>query len=590
MSIPKNIAKEHIEKAIAEIRQSVIPAERFSVAYFLKVGNENLPPKYVISIANKYANGIELDSKDFNAIEAKNFLKKLKFEIIEKNSKNIKGYIQQINKVDSNLSEDFHYKKFSEILSNSGLQIDDKMILRFTVALLTKPFVILTGLSGSGKTKLAQVFAKWITELKNGKSINPKFTKNEILKSNKVSYKVTAVDSLSVTFTQVESGTKVTLPYELINEWIDVIDEKNFNINSSPREIRGLVDQRTKYSSQLNSFETHLKAAAFHLINKKGNCHLQQSSQICIVPVGADWTNREPLLGYPNVLDNGKYVSPDNGVLDLILEANKEENIDKPYFLILDEMNLSHVERYFADFLSAMESSEEIPLHPNGPEWEEEEVPAKISLPQNLFIIGTVNIDETTYMFSPKVLDRSNVIEFRVSNEDMKKFIEAIKPLDLENINGLGAEMAGSFVKLAINKEIKPNNMVDLNTTLIDFFKELKKAGAEFGYRTASEIHRFVAVSNQLAPEWKLEAIIDCAIMQKLLPKVHGSRRKLEPILKTLGALCLAEKKNIEEIFNRKSEIDFKDPTIAKYPISLEKIDRMYKGLIDNGFTSYAEA
>ena len=590
MSIPINITKDHIEKAILEIQQSVIPAERLSVTYFLNVGNINLPPKYVITIANKYANGIELESKDFNAVEAKNFLKKLKFVIIEKNSKNTNGNIQQLNEVDSNLSENFYYKKFSEILSNSGLQIDDKMILRFTVALLTKPFVILTGLSGSGKTKLAQVFAKWITEPKKGKSINPKFTKNEILKSNKVSYKVTAVDSLSVTFTQVESGIKVTLPYELINEWIDVIDEKKFNINSSPREIRGLVDQRTKYSSQLNSFETHLKAAAFYLINKKENCHLQQSSQICIVPVGADWTNREPLLGYPNALDIGKYVSPDNGVLDLILEANKEENIDKPYFLILDEMNLSHVERYFADFLSAMESSEEIPLHPSGQEWEEEEVPAKIRLPKNLFIIGTVNIDETTYMFSPKVLDRANVIEFRVSETEMKQFLEDIKPLDLDSINGLGAKMAGSFVSLANNKELQQVNIRDLNTTLIDFFKELKKTGAEFGYRSASEIYRFVAVANQLAPEWKLEEIIDYAIMQKLLPKVHGSRRKLEPVLKTLGALCLAEKKNIEEIFNRKSEVDYNDPTLVKYPISLEKIDRMYKGLIDNGFTSYAEA
>lgn len=51
------------------------------------------------------------------------------------------------------------------------------------------------------------------------------------------------------------------------------------------------------------------------------------------------WTNREFLLGYPNAIEPGKYIKPDNGVLDLILEANK--NVNKPYFLILDEMNLS---------------------------------------------------------------------------------------------------------------------------------------------------------------------------------------------------------------------------------------------------------
>ena len=72
-------------------------------------------------------------------------------------------------------------------------------------------------------------------------------------------------------------------------------------------------------------------------------------------------------------------------------------------------MNLSHVERYFADFLSAMESNEPVPLHNNDLI---EDIPNQITIPENLFVIGTVNIDETTYMFSPKVLDRANTIEF----------------------------------------------------------------------------------------------------------------------------------------------------------------------------------
>ena len=81
-----------------------------------------------------------------------------------------------------------------------------------------------------------------------------------------------------------------------------------------------------------------------------------------MVSVGADWTSREPLLGYPNALQHDSYVKPENGVLDLLIEANKIENANKPFFLILDEMNMSYVERYFADFLSAMESHENISL------------------------------------------------------------------------------------------------------------------------------------------------------------------------------------------------------------------------------------
>jgi len=404
-------------------------------------------------------------------------------------SASVKAYINSLKRVSIPLKPakigvlpnelvTFNFTAYKTSFVNTGLVFSDIILARYASSLLTKPFVILTGLSGSGKTKLAQIFAQWICK---------------------------------------------------------------------------------------------------------------EKSQYTLIPVGADWTNREPLLGYPNALESGKYVLPENGVLNLILEAKKEENQNRPYFLILDEMNLSHVERYFADFLSVMESGEEILLHPESDGWLDN-VPSKIKLPKNFFIVGTVNIDETTYMFSPKVLDRANVIEFRVTYDEMKKFIGNVKPLDLDSINGLGANMAASFVELANNKGLMPNNIDDLNSTLINFFKELKKTGAEFGYRSASEIHRFVAVANQLDPTWKMDEIIDCTIMQKLLPKVHGSRRKLEPVLKTLGALCLSNGKTIDEIFNRKSDIDFNDSTISKYPISLEKIDRMYKGLIANGFTSYAEA
>ncbi|MBL7968988.1 MAG: hypothetical protein JNK09_18450 [Prolixibacteraceae bacterium] len=375
-------------------------------------------------------------------------------------------------------SKDFMYERFNHAMIDSNVLISKRVIIRYISSHLTKPFVILTGLSGSGKTKLAQVFTKWICA-----------------------------------------------------------DE----------------------------------------------------SQYRLIPVGADWTNREPLLGYPNALEPGKYVLPETGALELILEAGKPENQYKPYFLILDEMNLSHVERYFADFLSAMESGEYIPLHSN-PHVEEGDIPSKVKLPKNLFIVGTVNIDETTYMFSPKVLDRASVIEFRVTPGEMQAYLEAPKRIDLESISGLGADMAASFVEMAGDKDVKPTDAGSLNKVLVGFFNELKKVGAEFGYRSASEIYRFVAIANKLDREWAMDEILDCAIMQKLLPKVHGSRRKLEPVLKTLGTLCLADGKVIEDIFNRKEEIDFNDPQISRFPISLEKIDRMYRGLLDNGFTSYAEA
>jgi 5-methylcytosine-specific restriction protein B len=105
---------------------------------------------------------------------------------------------------------------------------------------------------------------------------------------------------------------------------------------------------------------------------------------------------------------------------------------------------------------------------------------------------------------------------------------------------------------------------------------------------------RFSSIIKFIEPSWEINAIVDASIMQKLLPKVHGSRRKLEPVLKTLALLCLKEEFKYENGFKIEtllnSEVDIVTKENLVYPISFEKIKRMYRRLIDNGFTSYAEA
>ena len=77
--------------------------------------------------------------------------------------------------------------------------------------------------------------------------------------------------------------------------------------------------------------------------------------------------------------------------------------------------------------------------------------------------------------------------------------------------------------------------------------------------------------------------------MQKLLPKLHGSRRKISPVLETLGSFCISgDPKIITEVFEN-SDFDFEGAEVL-YPLSLEKIARMYNGAVDNGFASFAEA
>lgn len=313
-----------------------------------------------------------------------------------------------------------------------------------------------------------------------------------------------------------------------------------------------------------------------------------KEKQMCVVSVGADWTNREPLLGYPNALKSGEYVKPENGVLDLLIESNKPENANKPFFLILDEMNMSYVERYFADFLSAMESHEAIALWKecnNGSESCECNVPEKIELPDNLFIIGTINVDETTYMFSPKVLDRANVIEFKISIDEMTKFLDGIRQVDCSSICSKAAEMGADFVRLANCKDF--DNIEATTDALKAFFIELKNVNAEFGYRSATEIFRFISQAHNnddTAEKMSKEEVLDAAILQKLLPKLHGSRKKLEPALKGLWKLCF------DPSIKDTMQIARENVDKAIYKESADKILRMYESAYANGFTSFAEA
>jgi 5-methylcytosine-specific restriction protein B len=251
---------------------------------------------------------------------------------------------------------------------------------------------------------------------------------------------------------------------------------------------------------------------------------------------------------------------------------NANKTPKAPHFLILDEMNLSHVERYFADFLSAMESSEpKIALHGQGVlRANKLDVPDRQALPRNVFIIGTVNVDETTYMFSPKVLDRANVIEFRVSADQMADFLaDPATSVSMEDLKGEGAHYAEAFVARAkLDANLDPKITSQLQQDLIELFEPLAEVGAEFGYRSAKEISRFVAIHRELSGEdWVYKDALDAQVMQKLMPKLHGSARKLSSVLEKLK--------------------DFADH--HQLPLTQNKVERMQKRLKDEGFTSFAE-
>lgn len=387
---------------------------------------------------------------------------------------NLRKYLEK-NNLDDLINERMplslkHDEDFFDCLSNKGYYFDTELVENFLLSLKVKPFVILTGNSGTGKTQLALLFAKFITQ--------------------------------------------------------------------------NLIGKDQYYQ---------------------------------IVPVGSNWTDNRNIIGFYNVITK-KYQN--TAAYDLINNANMKPDI--PHFLILDEMNLSHVERYFADFLSAIESHENIPL--NGSK-------DSLPIPENLFVIGTVNVDETTYMFSPKVLDRANTIEFKtVLAKDymMKNKPEYEKKGDLEYLyNPLSdsnlknykiSDLKEMLGEIEIQEEnlapttygeenfLKTKNLWDELTTELNELQEiLHPSGFDFGFRVIDEILKFMLVAykfdGQKEFDWK--RYFDAAIKQKILPKIHGTEKSLKNTITKLIEFC------------------------DDYPTSLEKLEEMEKVLHDQKFVSF---
>lgn len=320
-----------------------------------------------------------------------------------------------------------------------------------------------------------------------------------------------------------------------------------------------------------------------------------------LVAVGPDWTSPKRLIGYRTPFGKERKsadgaISHDSyeitEVVKLILRASHPDSAEVPHFLIFDEMNLSHVERYFAPFLSLMEAAGILDaesgvsligdddlklisslLDADSPgSLEAASATAMLAegrsfiLPPNLFFVGTVNVDETTYMFSPKVLDRAHVIELNaerpsdylagasrqepggtiaigqadaalrrgIDAREQQKYAMANPATILDILGGEGFE--ASDIDL-----IRKGTIAALDGT----YDILAPVGFSFGYRVSKEVFIYVAEyiltklssgadSKTVMSSWI--AALDNALLQKVLPKIHGNKRALGDSLKALAA------------------------------------------------------
>lgn len=466
------------------------------------------------------------------------------------------------------------FNSFYDYLLYKGYFFDKETIENYLLSLKAKPFAILTGNSGTGKTKLSQLFAQY---LNMDNSIDDNI-KKEGTKFLSTSVKV-GKSAESRGWSIYRDDALDLVPKMECEDYFPVL------IDGMPGEGKINFNVRFFYKNNMD-IKNHLEELANENPNQRINLELEipnneidnpyphpitSETNYKIIPVGANWTENRHIVGYYNVITNEYQSTP---AYDLIKAAN---NSTEPYFLILDEMNLSHVERYFADFLSAIESGEKIPLY-----GEEE-----LTLPSNLFIIGTVNVDETTYMFSPKVLDRANVIEFETysANDYMNDNINLSSPSG--NIEYLENPLAGNEIReygIDELREIFADVVIDeepfwdvLSYEINTFQTVLSKSGFDFGFRVINEIVRFMAVA------WEYEGkpsefanwtrYFDACIKQKMLPKLHGSEKIIGETLEELSDLCSDSVIGTEDM--------------VKYPESYKKLEEMKKILRKQRYVSF---
>ncbi|MCA7951359.1 hypothetical protein LGM43_13885 [Burkholderia seminalis] len=246
-----------------------------------------------------------------------------------------------------------------------------------------------------------------------------------------------------------------------------------------------------------------------------------ESGGVYVLPVQPGWHDPTALLGYVNPLNTDRYVR--TGFLNFVLDAVRDP--DRPYTVILDEMNLSHPEQYFAPLLSAMETGGQIELHAQDDDVDE--IPTNISYPSNLLIIGTVNMDETTHGLSDKVLDRAAVIEF----------------WDIDTESYPAWETSG----------LDATHVAQLRLLMKQLGSALSPARLHFGWRTIGDVIGYVRAALAGGAIEFLEAV-DQAIYAKVLPKIRGEdgdrlRKALTDTAKLLGeAKCIVSEHKVTQL------------------------------------------
>jgi 5-methylcytosine-specific restriction endonuclease McrBC GTP-binding regulatory subunit McrB len=318
------------------------------------------------------------------------------------------------------------------------------------------------------------------------------------------------------------------------------------------------------------------------------------------IPVKPNWTDNSYLMGYFSVTINDFVAGPLTQAIEYAIS-----NPRQAVFVRLDEMNLAHVEHYLSDLLSVMETTsrdsngvvrtDPLPLSlPSEAEGADEKRSERwkrlrsLFLPSNVFLVGTVNVDETTHPFSRKVLDRAFTIEFST--------------VDLTSFGAEQSDIPAPTLPIPTSPELlldRPNEILEVYGNDEPFFDAiaakldeinsyLLQADLHFGYRVRDEICLYTwAWKRHQLEELLAEAdAFDLCLLQKVLPRVQGTSETARRVLQRLFFFCCGQP--IEDEIQDLDQLDARFPITSRvYKRSSTKLMRMLRQYRDTGFFSF---
>ena len=348
---------------------------------------------------------------------------------------------------------------------------------------------------------------------------------------------------------------------------------------SRVRQRGFLYDERDLYNFHISAKSSRLVILAGRsgtgksgLVRLYGEALGITPSQVAFLPVRPSWMDDGDILGY---LDRNRmlYFPSDTGLAELLVEASRHP--EKMYIVCFDEMNLARAEYYFAQFISVLEKKENPALQLYNPSLEERvynhsDYPARIPLLDNVLFMGTVNVDESTYHFSDKILDRANVITLHQWKfSDMAQLTRREVAPEVE----VSADEYRQFRKdegVVTLSDEELHLLDDLNAALDE-----RGTSGGIGYRVVSDMSRYLSNIPSGSPMNRKEAL-DMQIVQRVLTKVRGSREQI-------GYLTSLNEEN--KLTGRFPELLKKYSQVSAFTESLRVLERKAKELRTYDYT-----